>query len=46
MAIRISTNRGDTLRDLVILIIVAMLAALLPSNRSVRIKVLDAIWGT
>ena len=32
--------------DLIILIIVATLAALVPALRSVRIRILDAIWGT
>jgi hypothetical protein len=32
--------------DLVILIAVATLAALAPATRSVRMRILDAIWGT
>ena len=32
-------------RDLIILI-VAILAVLIPSNRSVHLKILNAIWGT
>ncbi len=31
-------------QNLVILIIVALLAAALPAIRSVRVKILDAIW--
>jgi ABC-type lipoprotein release transport system permease subunit len=32
--------------DLVILVIVASIAALIPAVRSVRLRILDAIWGT
>jgi putative ABC transport system permease protein len=44
--VTLATTWGETARDLIILIIVAILAALIPSLRSVRIKILDAIWGT
>ena len=43
--VTLATTWGETVRDLIILIIVAILAALAPSLRSVRIKILDAIWG-
>jgi putative ABC transport system permease protein len=43
--VTLATTWGETVRDLIILIVVAILAALIPSIRSVRIKILDAIWG-
>lgn len=43
--VTLATTWGETVRDLIILIIVAILAALIPSIRSIRIKILDAIWG-
>jgi len=43
--VTLATTWGETIRDLVILIIVAVFAALAPSLRSVHIKILDAIWG-
>lgn len=43
--VTLATTWGETVRDLVILIIVAILAALIPATRSVHIKILDAIWG-
>jgi putative ABC transport system permease protein len=43
--VTLATTWGETVRDLTILIIVAILAALIPSIRSVGIKILDAIWG-
>jgi putative ABC transport system permease protein len=43
--VTLATTWGETVRDLIILIIVAILAALAPSLRSVHIKILDAIWG-
>lgn len=43
--VTLATTWGETVRDLVILIVVAILAALIPATRSVRIKILDAIWG-
>jgi putative ABC transport system permease protein len=43
--VTLATTWGETVRDLVILIIVAILAALIPAIRSVHIKILDAIWG-
>jgi putative ABC transport system permease protein len=44
--VTLATTWGETLRDLIILVIVAILAALAPSLRSVHIKILDAIWGS
>ncbi len=43
--VTLATTWGETVSDLIILIIVAILAALIPSLRSVQIKILDAIWG-
>lgn len=43
--VTLATTWGETVRDLVILIVVAILAALVPATRSVHIKILDAIWG-
>lgn len=43
--VTLATAAGEMIRDLIILIIVATLAALLPAVRSVRIPILDAIWG-
>lgn len=43
--VTLATTWGETVRDLIILIVVAILAALIPSIRSIRIKILDAIWG-
>jgi putative ABC transport system permease protein len=44
--VTLATTWNEMIRDLVILIIVATLAALAPAVRSVRIRILDAIWGT
>lgn len=44
--VTLATTWNEMSRDLVILIIVATLAALVPALRSVRIRILDAIWGT
>lgn len=44
--VTLATTWSETIQDLVILIIVAILGALAPSLRSVRIKILDAIWGS
>jgi hypothetical protein len=44
--VTLATTWNEMSRDLVILIIVATLAALAPALRSVRIRILDAIWGT
>ena len=44
--VALATTSGEMSRDLVILVIVASLAALAPALRSVRIRILDAIWGT
>jgi putative ABC transport system permease protein len=44
--VTLATTWGEIVRDLVILLIVAILAALAPAIRSVHIKILDAIWGT
>lgn len=43
--VTLATTWGETVLDLVILVIVAILAALIPATRSVHIKILDAIWG-
>jgi putative ABC transport system permease protein len=43
--VTLATTWNEMSRDLIILIIVATLAALIPSIRSVRIRILDAIWG-
>jgi putative ABC transport system permease protein len=47
--VTLATTWHEMSQDLIILIIVATLAtlaALIPSIRSVRIRILDAIWGT
>jgi putative ABC transport system permease protein len=44
--VTLATTGNEMSRDLIILIIVATLAALAPALRSVRIRILDAIWGT
>lgn len=44
--VTLATTWNEMSRDLIILVIVATLAALIPSIRSVRIRILDAIWGT
>ncbi len=43
--VTLATTWGEMSRDLIILVIVATLAALAPALRSVRIRILDAIWG-
>lgn len=43
--VTLATTWGETVRDLVVLVIVAIFAALVPAVRSVQIKILDAIWG-
>ena len=43
--VTLATTWHEMSQDLIILIIVATLAALIPSIRSVRIRILDAIWG-
>jgi putative ABC transport system permease protein len=44
--VTLATTWNEMTRDLIILIVVATLAALAPAIRSVRIRILDAIWGT
>jgi putative ABC transport system permease protein len=44
--VTLATTWNEMIRDLIILIVVATLAALAPAIRSVRIRILDAIWGT
>jgi ABC-type antimicrobial peptide transport system permease subunit len=44
-AVTLSPEAGEMRRDGALLVIVAVLAALIPAWRSVRIKILDAIWG-
>jgi len=43
--VALAVTRRELVRDLVVLVAVAGLAALLPAVRSVRIPLLDAIWG-
>jgi putative ABC transport system permease protein len=43
--VTLATTWNEMSRDLIILIVVATGAALIPSIRSVRIRILDAIWG-
>jgi putative ABC transport system permease protein len=44
--VTLAATSGEMTRDVIILIIVAALAALIPAARSVRMKIPDAIWGT
>jgi putative ABC transport system permease protein len=44
--VTLATTWTEMGQDLVILLIAASLAAWLPAVRSVRIRILDAIWGT
>ena len=44
--VTLATTGSEMTTDLVILIIVASIAALIPAVRSVRLRILDAIWGT
>jgi putative ABC transport system permease protein len=44
--VTLATTGSEMSRDLIILIIVATVAALAPALRSVRLRILDAIWGT
>ena len=44
--VTLATTWHEMSQDLIILIIVATLAALIPSIRAVRIRILDCIWGT
>lgn len=44
--VTLATTWSEMSRDLIILLIVATLAALAPAWRSVRLRILDAIWGT
>jgi putative ABC transport system permease protein len=44
--VSLATTWNEMSRDLIVLLIVATLAALAPALRSVRIRILDAIWGT
>jgi putative ABC transport system permease protein len=44
--VTLATTWGEMVRDLVILLAVATIAAIVPATRSVRIRILDAIWGT
>jgi len=42
----LATTAGEMTRDLAVLLVVAALAAVLPAVRAVRLRILDAIWGT
>lgn len=43
--VTLAPEAGEMRRDGALLVIVAVLAALIPAWRSVRIRILDAIWG-
>lgn len=43
--VTLALDPREVRRDIVILLVVALIAALIPAIRSVRIKILDAIWG-
>ena len=43
--VALAVTRREMVRDLIVLAVVAGLAALVPALRSVRIPLLDAIWG-
>jgi putative ABC transport system permease protein len=44
--VTLAATWSELSRDLIVLIIAATLAALLPAIRSVRIKIIDAIWSS
>lgn len=44
--VTLATSWNELVRDVVILVVVASFAALIPAIRSVRIRILDAIWGS
>lgn len=44
--VTLATTWNEMSGDIVILVIVATLAALIPSIRSVQMRILDAIWGS
>lgn len=44
--VTLATTWNEMSSDLIVLLIVATLAALAPALRSVRLRILDAIWGT
>ncbi|HEX4212758.1 MAG TPA: ABC transporter permease [Candidatus Dormibacteraeota bacterium] len=44
--VTLATTWNEMSGDIVILVIVATIAALIPSVRSVQIRILDAIWGS
>ena len=43
--VTLASDNKEMRRDVVILLIVAFIGAIIPAARSVRIKILDAIWG-
>lgn len=43
--VTLASNSKEMRRDVVILLVVAFIAAIIPAAHSVRIKILDAIWG-
>ena len=43
--VTLSPSAPEMRRDALILVIVAITAAFIPAWRSVRIRILDAIWG-
>lgn len=40
------SDPGDAVRNLVLLVVVSVASVLVPAFRTVRMKILDAIWGT
>jgi putative ABC transport system permease protein len=44
--VTLATTGGEMSADLVFLVVVAAIAALIPAVRSVRLRILDAIWGS
>jgi putative ABC transport system permease protein len=44
--VTLATSAHEIRRDIVILLIVALVAAAAPAVRSVRLRIIDAIWGS
>ena len=44
--VRFAVSQHETRQDIAFLLIVALLAAITPAVQSVRLRIIDAIWGT
>ena len=44
--VRLAVSQHEIRQDIAFLLIVALLAAITPAVQSVRLRIIDAIWGT